>query len=170
MEVMEGSGLNIRIIIIVTILLAGVLFLAVKLIARAKNKAGGRQSDVSLSGFQFDTSTDKQNYERKKLICPVLLKKPQGIMKTSLKELTPNGAFLTCPNPLPIGEMFPVKILIENQKPLKFDAEVLWNNNNISTDKIIHRGMKVRFLQLSNDDRKTLNEIISTPSRENLFT
>ena len=74
------------------------------------------------------------------------------------------------PNPPPIGEMFPVKIIMENQEPLKFEAEVLWNNINVSADKIIHRGMKVRFLQLSNDDRKTLYEIISTPSRENLFT
>jgi len=167
---MEGSGIDIRVILMVTILLAGVLFMAVKLIGRAKNKAGGRQSDEALIGIQFAASTEKQNYDRKKIICPVLLKKSQGIMKTSLKELTPNGAFLTCPNPPPIGEMFPVKIIMENQDPLKFDAEVLWNNINVSADKIIHRGMRVRFLQLSNDDRKTLNEIISTPSRENLFT
>ena len=167
---MEGSSLDIRIILIVTLLLAGVLFLAAKLIARAKNNTGGRQSNASLIGFQFDDPADKQNFERKKLICPVLLKKPQGIMKTSLKELTPNGAFLTCPNPPPIGEVFPVKIIMENQAALKFDAEVLWNNNNVSADKIIHRGMKVRFLQLSNDDRKTLSEIVSTRSQENLFT
>ena len=167
---MEGSGLDIRVILIVSILLAGVLFMAVKLIARAKNKAGGRKNDTSLAGFQFEATTERQNYERKKLICPVLLKKPHGIMKTSLKELTPNGAFLTCPNPPSIGEMFRVKIIMENQEPLKFDAEVLWNNNNVSADKIIHRGMKIRFLQLSNDDRKALNEIISTPLRENLFT
>jgi hypothetical protein len=167
---MQGSGIDIRVILIATLLLAGVLFMAWKLIARAKNKAAGRQRDESLIGFQFDASTDKQNCGRKKLICPVLLKKSQGVMKTSLKELTLNGAFLTCPNPLPIGEMFPVKIIMENREPLKFDAEVLWNNNNVSTDKIIHRGMKVRFLQLSNDDRKTLNEVVSTSSRENLFT
>ena len=167
---MEGSGLDIRIFLLVTIMLAGVLFMAVKLIARAKNKAGGRRSEEALIGIQFDASTGKQHGDRRKVICPVLLKKPHGTMKTSLKELTPNGAFLTCPNPPTIGEMFPVKIIMENQAPLKFDAEVLWNNNNVSADKIIHRGMKVRFLQLSDDDRKILDEIVSAPTRENLFT
>ena len=167
---MEGSGFDIRIVLLVTIMLAGMLFFAVKLIARAKNKAGGRRGDESLIALQFDALPKSQNRERKKLICPVLLEMPQGIMKTSLKEITANGAFLTCPNPPPIGEMFPVKIIMENQEPLKFDTEVLWNNSNVSADKIIHRGMKVRFLQLSNDDRKILNEIVSAPSRENLFT
>jgi hypothetical protein len=167
---MEGSSLDIRVVLIVTILLAGVLFMAFKIIALAKNKAGGRRGEEALVAIQFDISADKKNLGRKKIICPVLLKKHQAIMKTSLRELTPNGAFLTCPNPPPIGEIFPLEIFMENQNPLKLDAEVLWNNNSVSADKIINRGMKVRFLHLSNDDRKALNEVITAPSRENLFT
>jgi hypothetical protein len=128
---------------------------------RSKGKALGDQANTSLAGFQIGPPNETRNRERLKLICPVLIEKSQGVMKTSLKELTLNGAFLTCPTPLPVAETFPVKIILEDREPLIFDAEVLWNNNNVSADKIIHRGMKVRFLQLSNDDQKLLNEIVS---------
>ena len=167
---MEGSRLITHVLPVITIILAVVFFIALKLISRAKNKTFGGKTGEVLTGFQLDITADAQDHDRRKLICPVLLKKSQGVMKTSLKEITLNGAFLTCPNPRPIGETFQVKILVDNPQPLKFDAEVLWNNENVSADKIIHRGMKVRFLQLSNDDRKTLTEIVSNPSPEDMFT
>ena len=163
---MEGSPLITQVLPIATILLAVVFLLALKLITRAKGKALGDQANTSLAGFQIDPANETRDRDRLKLICPVLIEKSQGVMKTTLKELTLNGAFLTCPNPLPVGATFPVKIILEDREPLIFNAEVLWNNNNVSAGKIIHRGMKVRFLQLSNDDRKRLNEIVSNPPPE----
>lgn len=167
---MEGSRLITQVLPAITIILGVVLFLAFKLISRAKNRASGAKTGESLLGFQLDTPTETQDRDRRKLICPALLKKSQGIMKTSLREITLSGAFLTCPNPLPVGETFQLKIITDSPQPLQFDAEVLWNNKNVSPDKIINRGMKVRFLQLSNDDRKTLGEIVSNPSPEDMFT
>lgn len=167
---MEGSRLITQVLPAITIILGVVLFLAFKLISRAKNRASGAKTGETLLGFQLDTPTEAIDRDRKKLICPVLLKKSQGVMKTSLREITLNGAFLTCPNPLPVGQTFEVNILVDNTEPLKFDAEVLWNNMNVSADKIVNRGMKVRFLQLSNEDRKTLAEIVSNPSPEDMFT
>ena len=90
-----------------------------------------------------------------------MIERSQGLMKVSLKEITLNGAFLTCPNPLPIGETFPINILLKDQEPLNFNSEVLWNNQNVAADKVVSRGMKVRFLQLSAGDRKVLYELIS---------
>ena len=167
---MEGSRLITQVLPAITIILGVVLFLAFKLISRAKNRASGAKTGESLLGSQLDTPAQTQDRDRRKLICPVLLKKSQGVMKTSLREITLSGAFLTCPNPLPVGETFRLKILMDNPQPLQFDAEVLWNNKNVSPEKIVNRGMKVRFLQLSNSDRKTLGEIVSNPSAEDMFT
>lgn len=158
---MEGPRLITQVLPLVTIILVVVFFIALKLISRAKNKAFGNQSGRSLAGIQIDTPNDGRNRHRIKLKCPALIERSRGLMKVSLKEITLNGAFLTCPNPLPIGETFPVSILLQDQDPLKFNAEVLWNNQNVATDKIITRGMKVRFLQLSAGDRNVINELIS---------
>ena len=167
---MEGSRLITQVLPVVTIILAVVFFLALKLIGRAKSRALGEQTHHALADLQFDSETETRDPERLKIICPALVEKSRGFLKASLRELTLNGAFLTCPNPRPIGQTFQVRLLIDDQKPLTFEAEVLWNNQNVSADKVIHRGMRVRFLQLSPDDRKTLSEILNKPRHENLFT
>ena len=158
---MEGSQLITKVLPLVTIILVVVFVVALKVISRAKNKAVGNQSENSLAGIDIEASNDVQNRDRLKIICPVLIERSQGLMKVSLKEITLNGAFLTCPDPLPIGETFPINILVQDQEPLRFDAEVLWNNQNVAADKIVSRGMKVRFLQLSTGDRKVLYELIT---------
>ncbi len=158
---MEGSHLITRVLPLVTIILVIVFVVALKVISRVKNRAFGSQSGHSLSGIDMEPSNDIQNRDRLKIKCPVMIERSQGLMKVSLKEITLNGAFLTCPNPLPIGETFPINILVKDQEPLKFNAEVLWNNQNVAADKIVSRGMKVRFLQLSTGDRKVLYELIS---------
>jgi hypothetical protein len=158
---MEGSQLITKVLPLVTIILVIVFVVALKVISRAKNKAVGNQGGDSLAGIDIEASNDVQNRDRLKIICPVLIERSQGLMKVSLKEITLNGAFLTCPDPLPIGETFPINILVQDQEPLRFDAEVLWNNQNVAADKIVSRGMKVRFLQLSTGDRKVLYELIT---------
>ena len=167
---MEGSRLITQVLPVVTIILAVVFFLALKLIGRAKSRALGEQTSLSLIGFQIEPETESQDSERRKLICPALVEESRGVLKTSLQELTLTGAFLTCPNPRPIGQAFQLRILIDHEESLKFEADVLWNNKNVAADKIIHRGMRVRFLQLSPDDRKTLSEIVNKPRAEKLFT
>ena len=167
---MDGSRLITQVLPVVTIVLAVVFFLALKLSKRAKNRALGEQTNLALIDLQMDPETESQDPERRKLICPALVEEARGILKTSLQELTLSGAFLTCPNPRPIGQTFQLRILIDPCESLEFKAEVLWNNNNVSADKIIHRGMRVRFLQLSPQDRKTLSDIINEPRAENLFT
>jgi hypothetical protein len=37
----------------------------------------------------------------------------------------------------------------------------VWNNQNVLEEEIVIRGMKVRFLKLTESDRKMINEIIS---------
>jgi hypothetical protein len=82
-------------------------------------------------------------------------------MKVGIKELTTNGAFVTCPHPFAIGESFPIKILLNDHDPQTFNAEVVWNNQNVIEEEIVTRGLKVRFLKLSDSDRKMINEIMA---------
>ena len=60
-----------------------------------------------------------------------------------------------------IGETFQIKIIFEKEKSLALNADVLWNNNNVPRDQVVARGMKVRFLQLSKDERQFLKDIVA---------
>ena len=158
---MEGKSSVIQGLPFITIILALLFFIIVRVLSRLKKRACGDTSSKDLANLQFEAKTEKDQPERIQLKCPALIDKSKGVMKVGIKELTTNGAFITCPHPYPIGESFPLKILLNDHDPQTFNAEVVWNNQNVLEEEIVIRGMKVRFLKLTESDRKMINEIIS---------
>jgi hypothetical protein len=158
---MEGKSSIIQGLPFISIILALLFFIVVRVIYRLKKRALGDTGSKNLPNLQFEVKAEKQRRERVQLKCPALIDKSKGVMKVGIKELTTNGAFVTCPNPFAIGESFPIKILLDDHDPQTFNAEVVWNNQNVIEEEIVTRGMKVRFLKLTESDRKMINEIIS---------
>ena len=158
---MEGKSSIIQGLPFITVILALLFFIIFRVVSRLKKQSLGDTGRKNLPNFQFEVKAEKQQPERIQLKCPALVDKSKGVMKVGIKELTTNGAFVTCPNPFPIGESFPIRILLNDRAPQRFNAEVVWNNQNVLEEEIVTRGMKVRFLQLSESDRKTIDEIIS---------
>jgi hypothetical protein len=133
----------------------------IKLLMRYLKQALGGTDDNNVVNLQFDVKAQTAQTKRVKLKRPALIEKPKCVMKVGIKELTTNGAFITCPHPFAVRESFTIKLLLNNRKTHRFQAEVIWNNQNFIEEEIVIRGMKVRFLQLSESDRKMINEIIS---------
>jgi hypothetical protein len=158
---MEGNSSFIHGLPFISIILALLFFIGARVIFRFKKQASSTAGSKNLPNLQFGVKTEKKQPERVQLKCPALIDKSKGVMKVGIKELTVNGAFVTCPNPFPIGESFPIKIFLNDRVPQRFNAEVVWNNQNVIEEEIVTRGMKVRFLRLSETDRKMINEIIS---------
>ena len=159
---MEGKSSIIQGLPFITIILALLFFIILRVIARFKKQALGESPGKSIPNFQFEAKAEESLPERVQLKCPALIDKSKGVMKVGIKELTTNGAFVTCPHPYPIGESFPLKILLNDREPQTFNAEVVWNNQNVIEEEIVSRGMKVRFLQLSAEDRQMINDILSS--------
>jgi hypothetical protein len=158
---MEGKSSIIQGLPFITIILALLFFIIVRVLSRLKKRARGDTSSKDLANLQFEAKTEKDQPERIQLKCPALIDKSEGVMKVGIKELTTTGAFVTCPHTYPIGESFPLKILLNDHDPQTFNAEVVWNNQNVLEEEIVIRGMKFRFLKLTESDRKMINEIIS---------
>lgn len=165
---MEGNSSIIQGLIFISIVLALLFFILVRVISRYKKKALGDTGSKRLPNLQFEVKAEKERAERIQLKCPALIHKPEGVMKVGIKELSTNGAFITCPRPFAIGDCFPIKLLVNRVAPRTLHAEVVWNNQNVIEEEIVSRGMKVRFLKLTESDREMIDEIISlrlqTPS------
>jgi hypothetical protein len=144
-----------------TLILAALFFILIKIGSRFKSKAVAGQGRDSMQGSWSPGAPGRSGARRLKLECPALVENPHGSVKVTIKDLTFNGAFIACPNPFPIGAAFQVKIFIDHPDPLKFQAEVLWNNANVSKSDIIKRGMMVRFLKLTSAERNSLQDILS---------
>lgn len=158
---MEGKSSIIQGLLFLSIILALLFFIVARVISRFRKQAHGDTGSKDLFSSKFEIKNAKEQPERIQLKCPALIDKSKGVMKVGIKELTTNGAFVTCPNPFPVGESFPIRILLKDRAHQRFNAEVVWNNQNVIQEEIVTRGMKVRFLKLSESDRKMINEIIS---------
>ena len=158
---MNNPDALVKVLPILAIILCAVFFIIYKILSRFKNQAQGNPNGGRLAEFKLATPEPMPAIERLKIECPAIVERSQGFTRVGIKEISINGAFVTCPKPFPIGETFQIKIIFEKEKSLALNADVLWNNNNVPRDQIVARGMKVRFLQLSKDERQFLKDIVA---------
>ena len=158
---MEAKSSIIQGLPFIPIILVLLFFIIVRVLSRLKKRALGESGSKNLPNLQFEVKAKKERPERVQLKRPAFIEKSEGVMKVGIKELTTNGAFVTCPHPLAIGESFPIRILLDEHDTQTFNAEVVWNNQNVIEEEIVIRGMKVQFLKLSDSDRKMINEIMA---------
>ena len=71
--------------------------------------------------------------------------------------LNPNQAYIRCAKPLKLYEVIDMTIDVPDlDRSLKARAEVVYSNIHGPDDQISPRGMIVRFLEISSDDRKVI--------------
>jgi hypothetical protein len=160
MTPMDGNSPIIQGLLLISIFLALLFFIFFRLVSRYKKKALGDTDSKSIHNLQFQVQSQTAQAERVQLKRPALIEKAAGVMKVGIKELTTSGAFISCPHPFPVGESFAIKILLSQDTTYRFQAEVIWNNQNVINEEIVVRGMKVRFLKLSEQERKMIRETI----------
>jgi Tfp pilus assembly protein PilZ len=78
-----------------------------------------------------------------------------------IKDISLGGAFVVCSEPLALNAMFKISIRIPNQEPLRLKAEVVWSNRNMSAERVVNRGMGIRFIKNTEKDRRRLNEALA---------
>ena len=101
-------------------------------------------------------------FKRQNSICPrpelkwsVSAQVGGGIMHGETRDISLQGAFIRCRNPLNLNEVFDMVVDVP-EKSLNVRAEVVWSNIHGPDDKITPRGMGVRFVQISQEDRKII--------------
>ena len=78
-----------------------------------------------------------------------------------LKDISLGGAFVVCPDPLALNDKFKISIRIPNREPLGLNAEVVWSNRNMPGDRVVNRGMGIRFIENTEKDRRRLNSALA---------
>ena len=73
------------------------------------------------------------------------------------KDISPFGAFIRCRKPLNLNEIFDM-VVDTPDKSLNIQAEVVWSNIYGPDDSITPRGMGVRFVKISSEDRKVIEK------------
>ena len=88
---------------------------------------------------------------------------PEGPLEGVTKDISTRGAYVCCARPLRLNEVFHMSIN-SPEKSLNVKAEVVWSNIHGPDDEITPRGMGVRFLKISSQDRKFIAKEVSQQS------
>ena len=117
---------------------------------------------------QFVSPSIKKSWEEKRQHPRVAVswkasaETPDGIINVQLKDISLGGAFVVCDKPMALREKFIIAIKIPEQDPLELTAEVVWSNFNVPVDKVVNRGMGVRFVENTEQVRKRLDAAVKS--------
>ena len=100
---------------------------------------------------------DDRHFARAKIKWPVSMSTVDRSADGVTLNLSPNGAYIGCANPLRLNEVFDVTIDVPNSdSSIQATVEVVFSNIYGPDDAISPRGMGVRFLKISSQDRQII--------------
>lgn len=112
---------------------------------------------VSLKKIAWD---EKRKQPRLSVSWKGSVESAAGIARVQVKDVSHGGAFVVCNPPLALKSRLVITLSPADEEPLRLNAEVVWSNVNVPTDKVINRGMGIRFIDNDEAVRNRLNRLI----------
>jgi Tfp pilus assembly protein PilZ len=131
-----------------------------------KRKLGAGDSIQLLNSAKRINGEEMRRHPRLKISWPAAIEIRHGSIKVRLKDISLGGAFVICRESLALNEQFRLYVEVPDDETFALNAEVVWSNMNVPEEKVIHRGMGIRFVQNTDAARKRLEEAISRHLRE----
>jgi hypothetical protein len=103
---------------------------------------------------------EKRIYPRSELTWPISAQAGASVIEGVTKNIGVSGAYVCCARPLRLNEVFDM-VINTPDKPLDIKAEVVWSNIYGPDDKINPRGMGVRFIEISDEDRRLITHEVT---------
>jgi Tfp pilus assembly protein PilZ len=120
-------------------------------------------ADQSNQGYTAATKISWQEMRQNPRVAiswQAFLEKSQQSQEVQLKDVSLGGAFVICQKPLALQDQFKITINLPDQGPLQLNAEVVWSNVNMPRDKVVNRGMGIKFIKNEGKQRQLLQDAI----------
>lgn len=96
---------------------------------------------------------------------PVTVKHPKAEIEGLITLVNPNGVLILCSRPLKLNEVCWMTINAPSHS-LEAEGLVVWSNIYGPNDKITPRGMQVRFLKISSQNRSYIASVLEGQGAE----
>jgi len=105
-------------------------------------------------------ATERRTPSRVRVKWPVVIIADKGVIVAETRDISSEGAFISCDLPLSPKEKLRVFIMAPNRRPFELPAEVAWSNPHESKPLNTSAGMGVRFTEVSGASRQILLNLI----------
>ncbi len=120
------------------------------------------RADLDYSpSVQLHAKVGKEGREhpRRDVNWAVSIETSEGTVPGEITNISLGGAFICFKKPLPVGEVFGLTMMCPENEPVIATAKVVWSNVNVPDEKVVHRGMGVRFIKMSDRHIQLVRQI-----------
>ncbi len=125
-----------------------------------RNHTSAGWGGQTLVNLHMTPIEEKRQHPRAEIHWPATIQTPQGPVEAKTKDISIGGAFVLCDHPFGSGDTFCMSLDVPDREPMDVTVQVAWSNTNVSDEKIVNRGMGVRFLQISIENRQFVHKVI----------
>ena len=121
-------------------------------------------SDQAAQGYTPSTKIsweEKRRHPRVAISWQAFIEMSGQTDNVQVKDISLGGAFVVCAEPLALNDRLKISIRIPNRELLLLNAEVVWSNSNVPADRVVNRGMGIRFIENTEKDRQRLNKALA---------
>ena len=97
---------------------------------------------------------EKRHHPRIEIEWPAVIEGARPNAEVQLKDISLGGAFVVCPEPPELQDQFKIAIDLPEVGAVSFNAVMVWSNFNIPREKVVNRGMGIKFI--ANEQKKRL--------------
>jgi len=102
---------------------------------------------------------EKRQHPRFDVNWPASIETVYGTIAAEVKNISLGGAFICCKKPLQLRKIFRMTMIGPENEPLLVTAQVAWSNANMPEEKVVNRGMGVRFINMSDRHLQLVRQI-----------
>lgn len=152
-------------ILMTSVIVGGTVFVGFILIwfIGAYVKKRVQQAAEAEAGFSLEPSVaweEKRQTPRLAVSWRAVVHLPNATSAVQLRDVSYGGAFAATANPLPLNQRFVLGVELPEVGPLRLNAVVVWSNAGVPADKVVNRGMGIRFVDNDEETRRKLKRAV----------
>lgn len=126
-----------------------------------KKRITADQSNQGYSAAAKNSWEENRQHPRVEISWQAFLEKPERSQEAQLTDISLGGAFVICQDPLALQDQFKIILDVPDHGALPLSAEVVWSNVNMPREKVVNRGMGIRFINNEERERQILQDAIT---------
>ena len=141
----------------IVIFLAFLIFWTINYFWKMSNRSN--VDSLTIGKLPQSAGAEKRMHPRFDVNWPVSIETIYGTIAAEVRNISLGGAFICCKKPLQLRKIFRMTMIGPENEPLLVTAQVAWSNANMPEEKVVNRGMGVRFINMSDRHLQLMRQI-----------
>jgi c-di-GMP-binding flagellar brake protein YcgR len=103
---------------------------------------------------------EKRRHPRIEINWPAAIIDPVQPTAVQLRDISLGGAFVVCEELVGLRDQFKISIQLPNAGAIALNAVLVWSNFNMPPEKVVNRGMGIKFVNNEAQERQRLQEAL----------